>query len=143
MQFGYTPSLAIVRKYQLNALYDLLVAVKNGHLVAFDECVKNKHRQYFLAKGLLFQVETLYLIAVRNLFRQVWILFNKENKITVESFARALQLSTQSQSLEQMECLALLSTLISQNRLKAYISYKHMTVVLSKEDPFPKLQQVL
>ncbi|CAF4265346.1 unnamed protein product, partial [Adineta steineri] len=44
---------------------------------------------------------------------------------------------------DQLQCVTLLATLISQNRIKAYISYKHMTVVLSKEDPFPKVQQVI
>ena len=143
MQFGYTPSLAIVSKYKLKEFSDLLLAIKQGHLVAFDQCLQTLHHQYFLSQGLLLHVETLYLLAVRNLFRQVWLLLNKENKIPVETFARAFQWSQQEENSDSTQCLTLLATLISQNRLKAYISYKHMTVVLSKEDPFPKYQQTI
>lgn len=88
-------------------------------------------------------VETLYLLAVRNLFRQVWLLFDRENKISVDTLTRALEWSNNGEPCDQLQCVTLLATLISQNRLKAYISYKHMTVVLSKEDPFPKLQQTI
>ena len=143
MQFGYTPSLTIVAKYQLSAFHDLLLAIKQGQLHAFDQCVKTIHHKYFLAKGLLLHIETLYLLAVRNLFRQVWLLLHKENKIPVDTFARAFEWSNNGEACDQLQCLTLLATLISQNRIKAYISYKHMTVVLSKEDPFPQLHQTL
>jgi len=142
MQFGYTPALDIISKYQLNEFYDLLVAIKQGQLFEFDRYVKTIHHQYFLSKGLLLHIETLYLLAVRNLFRQVWLLMNKENKISVDIFTRAFEWSYHGQTTDPLQCLTLLATLISQNRLKAYISYKHMTVVLSKEDPFPKVQQM-
>ena len=66
---------------------------------------------------------------------------NKENKISVDVFTRAFEWSNNGQTCDQLQCVTLLATLISQNRIKAYISYKHMTVVLSKEDPFPKIQQ--
>jgi hypothetical protein len=143
MQFGYTPSLSIISKYNLTQFYDLLLAIKQGDLFQFDQCLQPIHRQYFLRKGLLLHVETLYLFAVRNLFRQLWLLLNKENKISVETFARAFQTSHREENSDSAQCLTLLATLISQNRLKAYISYKHMTVVLSKEDPFPKYQQII
>ncbi|CAF1400781.1 unnamed protein product, partial [Adineta steineri] len=61
MQFGYTPSLQIIAKYKLDAFHDLLVSIKEVFLL---------------------HVEALYLLAVRNLFRQVWLLLNKENKIS-------------------------------------------------------------
>lgn len=141
MHFGYTPSLQVISKYKLTAFYDLLVAIKYGQLYAFDQYVKTIHHKYFLSKGLLLHVETLYLLAVRNLFRQVWLLMNKENKISMEVFARAFEWSNNGEPCDQLECATLLATLISQNRIKAYISYKHMTVVLSKEDPFPRIQQ--
>ena len=141
MQFGYTPSLPIIVKYKLSAFHDLLLAIKQGQLHAFDQYVKSIHHKYFLARGLLLHIETLYLLAVRNLFRQVWLLLNRENKIPVDTFARAFEWSNNGEPCNQLQCLTLLATLISQNRIKAYISYKHMTVVLSKEDPFPKLLQ--
>ncbi|CAF0919961.1 unnamed protein product [Adineta steineri] len=143
MQFGYTPSLQIIAKYKLDAFHDLLVSIKEGQLYAFDQYIKKIHQKYFLSKGLLLHVEALYLLAVRNLFRQVWLLLNKENKISVEIFTRAFQWSNNGEPCDQLQCVTLLATLISQNRIKAYISYKHMTVVLSKEDPFPKIQQVI
>lgn len=143
MQFGYTPRLAILLKYQLHAFHDLLLAIKQGQLYQFDQCVKHIHHQYFLGKGLLFHVESLYLLAVRNLFRQVWLVMNKENKISVDVFARAMEWSNHGEICDQMQCVTLLATLISQNRIKAYISYKHMVIVLSKEDPFPKIQQTI
>ena len=142
MHFGYTPSLSIITKYKLNAFHDLLLTIKHGQLFDFDQCVKITHHKYFLSKGLLFHVETLYLLAVRNLFRQVWLLMNKENKISVDIFAQAFQWSHRAETIDQFQCLTLIATLISQNRIKAYISYKHMIVVLSKEDPFPKYQQM-
>jgi hypothetical protein len=141
MQFGYTPSLQIIYKYKLTAFHDLLTAIKQGQLYAFDQYIKTIHHKYFLSKGLLLHVETLYLLTVRNLFRQVWLLMNKENKISMEIFTCAFQWSNNGEPCDQLQCVTLLATLISQNRIKAYISYKHMTVVLSKEDPFPKLQQ--
>lgn len=143
MQFGYTPSLSVLEKYPLKQFTDLLQAIKQGDLHRFDQCLHSVHHQYFLSKGLLLHLECLYLLAVRNLFRQVWILLNRESKITVETFARAYQWSSHEDNIDQNQCLTLLATLISQNRLKAYISYKHLTVVLSKEDPFPKYQQTL
>ncbi|CAF4706548.1 unnamed protein product [Rotaria sp. Silwood1] len=143
MQFGYTPCLKIILKYKLNAFYDLLISIKQGQLYEFDQYIKIIHHKYFLSKGLLLHIETLYLLAVRNLFRQVWLLMNKENKISIEIFTRALEWSNHGQTCDQIECATLLATLICQNRIKAYISYKHMIVVLSKEDPFPKIQQII
>jgi hypothetical protein len=143
MQFGYTPSLSIVAKYKLQPFYDVLIAIKHGQLFAFEQYIKIIHHQYFLSKGLLLHVETLYLLVVRNLFRQVWLLMKKENKISVEIFTRALEWSNNGEVCDQLQCMTLLATLISQNRIKAYISYKHMMVVLSKEDPFPKIQQTI
>jgi hypothetical protein len=142
MQFGYTPRLSIIVKYKLAPFHELLVAIKQGQLFTFDQCIQTVHHKYFLAKGLLLHIETLYLLAVRNLFRQVWLLLNKENKIPVETFTRAFEWSNHGAPCDPLQCVTLLATLISQNRIKAYISYKHMTVVLSKEDPFPKVQQI-
>ncbi|UJR32035.1 hypothetical protein I4U23_019503 [Adineta vaga] len=142
MQFGYTPLLSIIAKYKLNEFYDLLLAIKQGQLYTFDQILKIIHHKYFLSKGLLLHVETLYLLTVRNLFRQVWLLLNKENKISIDTFKCAIEWSNHGESCDQLQCATLLATLISQNRIKAYISYKHMTVVLSKEDPFPKVQQI-
>lgn len=143
MQFGYTPSLDIILKYKLNEFYDVLISIKQGQLYKFDQYIKKIHYKYFLSKGLLLHIETLYLLVIRNLFRQVWLLMNKENKISVEIFTRALEWSNNGELCDQLQCITLLATLISQNRIKAYISYKHMTVVLSKEDPFPKIQQTI
>ena len=143
MQFGYTPCLKIITKYKLTAFHDLLVAIKQGQLYKFDQLTKTIHHKYFLSKGLLLHIETLYLLTVRNLFRQVWLLMNRENKISVNVFAHAFQWSNNNEPCDQMQCITLLATLIGQNRMKAYISYKHMIIVLSKEDPFPKIQQII
>ncbi|CAF0965469.1 unnamed protein product, partial [Didymodactylos carnosus] len=157
MQYGYTPKLSIIEKYNLKQFYDLLRCVRCGNLYLFDYYIKHCYHSYFLKNGLTILVDTLYLLTIRNLFRNVWLIKEKENKITVDTFLQALIFSSSSssssneqyekqrktsleyQNYDRFQCCALLATLIAQNRLKAYISYKHLTVVLSKEDPFPKI----
>lgn len=133
---GYIPNKKILEKYGIIQLWDLVQAVCQGNLKAFDEIMET-HRTFFIKCGIYLIVDKLKIIAYRNLFKKVYIIMNT-HQIPIEAFQTALvYLENTVVDLDEIECIV--ANLIYEGKIKGYISHQHRKVVVSKQNPFPPL----
>lgn len=135
---GIFPTQALLLKYKLQDLGDILTSVKQGNIEMFDRCLE-ANQVKFIHQGIFIMVESLKLIAFRNLFKRTLKILNSF-QIKLTSFATALVVAgVKSISLLELECI--LVNLINKKWIKGYISSSQKTVVFSKLDPFPKITE--
>jgi hypothetical protein len=97
-------------------------------------------RNYFIRQGIYVMMETLKLLAYRNLFLQAYRILN-DCKISLNHFLTALKVSGVSNfAIEELECI--LANLIFKGWVKGYISSHKKILVLSRADPFPKISNI-
>ena len=136
MLLGYIPSREVLEKYDLSQLWDLVQAVCQGNLKAFDDLME-KHETFFIKCGIYLIVDKLKIIAYRNLFKKVYLILNT-HQIPVEALQTALVYLGQTDvDLDETECIV--ANLIYEGKIKGYISHQHRKVVVSKQNPFPPL----
>ncbi|KAI9228304.1 MAG: hypothetical protein DHS80DRAFT_15768 [Piptocephalis tieghemiana] len=139
---GKAPARALLTKYPgIQQTYgDILSAVRDGAVGEFDRLLRQ--RISTLARvGTYLVVEKARFIALRQLFRKVWIYSGKSSRIPMSQFQTALRVAgLPSPSLEETECI--LANLIYREYMKGYLSHEWEMVVLKKGEPFPPLSQV-
>ncbi|RZC42972.1 PCI domain containing protein [Asbolus verrucosus] len=136
MLLGYIPSKEVLQKYDIVQLWDLVQAVCQGNLKAFDE-IMEKHETFFIKCGIYLIVDKLKIIAYRNLFKKVYLILNT-HQIPIEALQTALvYLGQNDVDLDETECIV--ANLIYEGKIKGYISHQHRKVVVSKQNPFPPL----
>ena len=133
---GIFPTQALLIKYKLQDLGEILTSIKQGNIELFNRSLELNQNK-FIQQGIYIMIENLKLIAYRNLFkRTVKILGGFQIKLS--SFLTALAVAgVKSISLLEIECI--LANLINKKWIKGYISSAQKTVVFSKVDPFPKI----
>jgi len=140
MLMGRLPSKQALQKYDLTQFSDVADAVRHGNLLKLTEALQ-AHEQFFIKSGVYLILEKLKIITYRNLFKKVWILL-KTHQLPVSSFLSALQLMKYEDiDIDEAECI--IANLIYEGKIKGYISHAHRTVVVSKQEPFPALTEVL
>ncbi|CAF0738435.1 unnamed protein product [Didymodactylos carnosus] len=139
MLYGFTPKLQIIEKYNLTTLYNLIYPIKIGSLALFNERIKQYEEELF-DNGLLFLIENLKLICIRNLFRHYLVVIEKQQltKIPLESCLLVLLNFQQNELYTINELIDLLNIMVQSGMIKGYISHKFRFFVISKNDPFPK-----
>lgn len=137
MSLGYMPTKHVLKKYNLMQFWDLVQAVKRGHIHGID-VVKERYESFLINAGIYLIVEKLKLIAYRNLFKRVYIILNN-HQIDISSLHKALLLSTKDEEIDLSETECIVANLIYENKIKGYISKPHMKLVVSKQNAFPKL----
>lgn len=136
---GVFPTRDLIQKYSLNEFGDLLEAVRNGRIGEYISLMESK-RNYFIKQGIYVMMETLKLLAYRNLFLQAYRILN-DSKISLNHFLTALKVSgVPNFSIEELECI--LANLIFKGWVKGYISSHKKILVLSRADPFPKISNI-
>ncbi|KAL3279958.1 hypothetical protein HHI36_017463 [Cryptolaemus montrouzieri] len=136
MLLGYIPSKSVLEKYDVIQFWELVQAVCQGNLKAFDELIE-VHESFFIKCGIYLIIEKLKIIAYRNLFKKVYHIL-KTHQIPVEALQTALVYLGQSDvDLDETECIV--ANLIYEGKIKGYISHQHRKVVVSKQNPFPPL----
>ena len=139
MLLGYMPKKSLLEKYNLMEFWELMEAVKKGDLKSL-EGVMNKHELFFTGAGIYLIVEKLKLIAYRNLFKKVYLALNT-HQIPVESLLAAMQMhDVEDADIDQTECIV--AILIYEGKIKGYISHQHKKLVISKQNPFPRLSSI-
>ena len=135
---GIFPTQALLIKYKLQDLGEILTSIKQGNIELFNRSLELNQNK-FIQQGIYIMIENLKLIAYRNLFkRTVKILGGFQIKLS--SFLTALAVAgVKSISLLEIECI--LANLINKKWIKGYISSAQKTVVFSKVDPFPKITE--
>ncbi|KAG0223403.1 COP9 signalosome (CSN) subunit [Actinomortierella wolfii] len=140
MMRGILPSKRILKEFpELERIYGPLSrAIKTGNLRIFDEGL-TAESDILIAVGTYLAVERCRIVAMRQLFKKVFLLLGKESRITFDQFGLALKFSGVDVDEDEVECY--LANMIAKDYMKGYISHERRTVVLSKTLPFPSLQQ--
>ncbi|OXU30665.1 PCI domain-containing protein 2 [Nasonia vitripennis] len=140
MLLGYIPKYDLLKKYNLMEFWDLIEAVKKGNLQMLDE-VMNKQGAFLINAGIYLIVEKLKLIAYRNLFKKVYLVLNT-HQIDIQSLLCALKMYGRNDiDMDETECLV--GNLIYDGKIKGYISHQHKKLVISKQNPFPRLSSLI
>lgn len=133
------PSPRLLRRFNLNYFSEVAGAVKQGNLRKLDKALE-RNSEFFWKFGIYLILEKLKTIAYRNVFKRVMLL-TKKHQIEISLFQKALNsLQDEETSIEEVHCI--LANLISDGRIKGYISLQHQKLVLSKTVPFPNLASV-
>ncbi|KAK0167818.1 hypothetical protein PV327_001677 [Microctonus hyperodae] len=140
MLLGFMPKRSLLEKYNLMEFWELVEAVKQGDMRKL-EIVMSNHESFFIGAGIYLIVEKLKLLAYRNLFKKVWLAMNT-HQIPVENFLSALQMcGVEDIDMDETECLV--ANLIYEGKIKGYISHQHKKLVISKQNPFPRLSSII
>ncbi|XP_054283016.1 PCI domain-containing protein 2 [Macrosteles quadrilineatus] len=140
MLLGYMPTKAVLEKYDLLQLWEVVLAVKKGCISELSN-VMQQHQAFFIKSGIYLIIEKLKIITYRNLFKKVWFLSDKTHQLPIHSLLVALQMM-EGEGVELEEAHCILANLIHEGKVKGYISLQHQKLVLSKTDPFPRLSTV-
>jgi len=146
---GSMPTKKLLREYDLLQFEELCDAIKDGNLCSFDEAIE-KHADFFYCYGIYFTLEKLKGLVYRNIFKKVAAIV-KSHQIPMNQFVDAINYfqsnrgkiqlkEDQKVTTEEVHCL--LANLIADNKLKGYISLQHQKLVISKQNPFPKLSSI-
>ncbi|KAG7313482.1 hypothetical protein JYU34_000614 [Plutella xylostella] len=138
MILGYMPSIDILQKYDLMQFDKLVTAVKAGNIQGIDDAL-TEHEGFFINSGIYLVVEKLKITGYRNLFRLVY-LAEKKHVIDISLIQAALMMM--GQDVDADETQSLVAYLIYANKIKGYISLPHKKLVVSKQNPFPRLTTV-
>lgn len=107
-----------------------------GNLRLLDKALE-RHSEFFWKYGIYLILEKLKIIAYRNVFKKV-VLISKTHQIPISQFQIALNfLQDEETTIEEVHCI--LANLISDCKIKGYISLQFQKLVVSKQNPFPKL----
>ncbi|KAF9559604.1 COP9 signalosome (CSN) subunit [Mortierella alpina] len=122
---------------ELSGLYrSLAVSIKTGNLQLFDETL-NQGGSRLIGLGTYLTVERARVVAVRMLFKRVYLLTDRSNKQEVSTFQRALAFVGVVVDDDEVECM--LANMIYKGYIRGYLSHEKKVLVLSAKDPFPSL----
>ncbi|XP_076664326.1 PCI domain-containing protein 2 [Andrena cerasifolii] len=139
MLLGYMPKQSLLEKYNLMEFWELMEAVKKGDLRNLEK-VMEKHEAFFIGAGIYLIVEKLKIITYRNLFKKVYLVLNI-HQIPVQNLLSALQMhGIEDVDMDEVECIV--ANLIYEGKIKGYISHQHKKLVISKQNPFPRLSTI-
>ncbi|XP_012137754.1 PCI domain-containing protein 2 isoform X3 [Megachile rotundata] len=139
MLLGYMPKHSLLEKYNLMEFGELMEAVKKGDLCNLEK-VMEKHEAFFIGAGIYLIVEKLKIIAYRNLFKKVYLVLNI-HQIPIQDLLSALQMhEIHDVDMDEVECIV--ANLIYEGKIKGYISHQHKKLVISKQNPFPRLSTI-
>ncbi|CDJ68882.1 proteasome PCI domain-containing protein, putative [Eimeria necatrix] len=144
LRMGKLPSAELLNKYQMPHYLDIIKAMKSGNLSLFDRALE-QHESVFIKHGTILCVERLKFIVFRTLMKRMkqwWLesgLASKANIVPIQVFTAAIK--WQSDELfddDEMACIS--ANLIRMGYIKGYISWEHMVIVFSNQEPFPSLK---
>ncbi|KAJ1969884.1 COP9 signalosome (CSN) subunit [Dimargaris xerosporica] len=131
----------LVRYPALGAVYQPLVtAFKTGNIKLFDEGLA-QHEHLLLRQGTYLALEQARNIAIRTLFKKVYLVQGKSTRLPFHQFQTALKFVGMPVEAAEVECM--LAAMIYKGYIRGYLSHEHQTLVLSKNGPFPSLRSVL
>lgn len=144
LRMGKLPGNELLQKYGMTHYVDIITAIKTGNLSLFDRALE-AHESIFIKHGTILCVERLRFIVFRTMMKRMkqwWAdsgLATKANIVPLQVFTAAIK--WQSDELfddDEMACIS--ANLIRMGYVKGYISWEHMVIVFSNQDPFPSLK---
>ncbi|KAG8376133.1 hypothetical protein BUALT_Bualt09G0031600 [Buddleja alternifolia] len=141
LSIGILPGPLLLEKFNLNEYSDIVLALKRGDLRLLRHALQ-EHEDRFLRSGVYLVLEKLELQVYQRLVKKIYIIQkqrdpNKAHQIKLDVIVNALKWLEMDMDLDEVECI--MSILIYKNLVKGYFAHKSKVVVLSKQDPFPKL----
>ncbi|XP_062498844.1 PCI domain-containing protein 2-like [Corticium candelabrum] len=136
MFIGYMPSIEVLRQHNLMEFSDVARSVQEGNLRLLNEAL-SRHEAFFIKFGIYLILERLKVIMYRNLFKKVFLLLGT-HQLPLKAFIVTLQmLGEEDMDIDEAQCI--IANLIDKNYIRGYISYQHKKLVISKQNPFPRL----
>ena len=139
--FGKFPSAKLLKKYNLTQYMEIVPALMHGDIQNFEQNMKI-HQSFFLKRGIFLLLEKLKTTLYRNLIFKIYNIKYKDktNKINLKEILPTLQKIGGVDDMDGLECM--ISNLIYSGYIKGYISHEKSYLVLSKQNPYPKLSDI-
>ncbi|KAI7890663.1 uncharacterized protein EV154DRAFT_510577 [Mucor mucedo] len=139
---GILPTHALFDKFtKTRQVYsDLATAIRIGDVKAFNVALTSSE-PLLIRQGTYFAIEKAESIAIRQLFRKVYLVLGMNTRIPIQTFQKALDFEGLHVDLEEAEWM--LANMIFKGYMKGYLSHEKMFLVLGKDNPFPPVSQVV
>ncbi|XP_038998826.1 enhanced ethylene response protein 5-like [Hibiscus syriacus] len=141
LSLGILPETSLLEKYNLLEYNNVVQALKRGDLRLLRYALQ-EHEDQFLRSGVYLVLEKLELQVYQRLVKKIYFIQkqkdpSKAHQLKLEVIVKALKWLEMDMDLDEVECI--MTILIYKNLVKGYFAHKSKVVVLSKQDPFPKL----
>ncbi|WOL20240.1 enhanced ethylene response protein 5 [Canna indica] len=141
LSIGILPKQWLLQKYNLVEYSEVVTALRKGDIRLLRNALR-EHEDRFLRSGVFLVLEKLELQVYQRLIKKIYLLQkqkdpSKAHQVKLESIVKALRWLEMDMDIDEVECI--MAILIHKNLTKGYIAHKNKVVVLSKQDPFPKL----
>ncbi|GMJ02626.1 ENHANCED ETHYLENE RESPONSE 5, ectopic expression of seed storage proteins 1 [Hibiscus trionum] len=141
LSLGILPETSLLEKYNLLEYNNVVQALKRGDLRLLRHALQ-EHEDQFLRSGVYLVLEKLELQVYQRLVKKIYFIQkqkdpSKAHQLKLEVIVKALKWLEMDMDLDEVECI--MTILIYKNLVKGYFAHKSKVVVLSKQDPFPKL----
>ncbi|ORZ05048.1 hypothetical protein BCR42DRAFT_338260 [Absidia repens] len=135
---GVLPTNALLNQYpKTKQVYGgIAKAIKMGNVKAFNEALVQAEAT-LIRQGTYFAVEKAQSIAMRQLFRKVYLVMDNSTRLAIPKFKTALEFVGLEVDMEETEWM--LANMIYKGYIKGYLSHEKLFLVLSKGDPFPNI----
>ncbi|KAF8505867.1 hypothetical protein F5888DRAFT_1604664 [Russula emetica] len=135
---GHLPSTELLSRFPvLDELYaPFISAIRKGDIQSFDAAL-DKFERRLVDLNIWLTLEKAREICIRGLFRRVWVVSEKSNRIPVAMLHSSLRVSGMDVSSEEAECLV--ANMVYKGYMRGYISHEKQMVVLANTNAFPRL----
>ncbi|KAI9191357.1 hypothetical protein LWI28_007449 [Acer negundo] len=141
LSIGILPKDSILVQYNLVEYSNIVQALRRGDLRLLRQALQD-HEDQFLRSGVYLVLEKLELQVYQRLLKKIYIIQkqkdpSKAHQMKLEVIVKALKWLEMDMDVDEVECIV--AILIYKNLVKGYFAHKSKVVVLSKQDPFPRL----
>ncbi|XP_004287545.1 PREDICTED: PCI domain-containing protein 2 [Fragaria vesca subsp. vesca] len=141
LSIGIIPNDWLLQKYNLVEYRNVVQALRRGDLRLLRHALQ-EHEDRFLRSGVYLVLEKLELQVYQRLLKKIYIIQkqkdpSKAHQLKLEVIVKALKWLEMDIDVDEVECIV--AILIYKSLVKGYFAHKSKVVVLSKQDPFPKL----
>jgi hypothetical protein len=136
LHMGRVPKMSLLKKYKLMEFAKIIEAVRYGNIKLFEDAIEEQ-ADFLRTKGVFLVVEKLRLIAYRNLFKRIFLLQGKADKISLKMATTLLTNLGIEMDIDELECI--LANLIYQGMIKGYLAHAHSYLVVSLKNTFPPI----
>ncbi|XP_062199742.1 enhanced ethylene response protein 5 [Phragmites australis] len=141
LSIGVLPERILLEKYNLLEYADVVTSLKRGDLRLLRQAL-DRHEDQFLKSGVYLVLEKLELQVYQRLVKKIHIIQRqkepaKAHQIKLDVVVKTLKWLEIDMDVDEVECI--MACLIYKNLIKGYFAHKSKVLVLSKQDPFPKL----
>ncbi|KAL6221957.1 hypothetical protein ACLB2K_005349 [Fragaria x ananassa] len=141
LSIGIIPNDWLLQQYNLVEYRNVVQALRRGDLRLLRHALQ-EHEDRFLRSGVYLVLEKLELQVYQRLLKKIYIIQkqkdpSKAHQLKLEVIVKALKWLEMDIDVDEVECIV--AILIYKSLVKGYFAHKSKVVVLSKQDPFPKL----